>query len=133
MVACTTRADLFVWVEQKRARWTTTTATRYVWMTDINLLKRSCFFRNASECFCVQFQGRVRKRHPRMFYLCLTHGALIREKDGIPFEWCSRRVAVISAKNHERQRRKRQSVTAKRKKSQTPKVLTATLTLPNLF
>ena len=37
------------------------------------------------------------------------------------------RVAVISAKNH-----KRQSVTAKREKSQTPKVLTAILTLPNL-
>jgi len=32
-----------------------------------------------------------------------------------------RRVAVISAKNHKRQRRKRQSVTAKREKSQTPK------------
>jgi len=43
-----------------------------------------------------------------------------------------RRVAVISAKNHKRQRRKRQSVTAKREKSQTPKVLTAILTLPNL-
>jgi len=42
------------------------------------------------------------------------------------------RVAVISAKNHKRQRRKRQSVTAKREKSQTPKVLTAILTLPNL-
>jgi len=41
-------------------------------------------------------------------------------------------VAVISAKNHKRQRRKRRSVTAKRKKSQTPKVLTAILTLPNL-
>jgi len=37
------------------------------------------------------------------------------------------RVAVISAKNH-----KRQSVTTKREKSQTPKVLTAILTLPNL-
>jgi len=37
------------------------------------------------------------------------------------------RVAVISAKNH-----KRQSVTAKREKSRTPKVLTAILTLPNL-
>jgi len=36
-------------------------------------------------------------------------------------------VAVISAEN-----RKRQSVTAKREKSQTPKVLTAILTLPNL-
>ena len=42
------------------------------------------------------------------------------------------RVAVICAKNHKRQRRKRQSVTAKREKSQTPKVLTAILTLPNL-
>jgi len=42
------------------------------------------------------------------------------------------RVAVISAKNHKRQRRKRQSVTAKREKSQTPKVLTAILTLPNI-
>ena len=41
-------------------------------------------------------------------------------------------VAVISAKNHKRQRRKRQSVTAIREKSQTPKVLTAILTLPNL-
>ena len=43
-----------------------------------------------------------------------------------------RGVAVISAKNHKRQRRKRQSVTAKRQKSQTPKVLTAIVTLPNL-
>jgi len=42
------------------------------------------------------------------------------------------RVAVISAKKHKRQRRKRQSVTAKREKSQTPKVLTAIPTLPNL-
>jgi len=42
------------------------------------------------------------------------------------------RVAVISAKSHKRQRRKRQSVSAKREKSQTPKVLTAILTLPNL-
>jgi len=42
------------------------------------------------------------------------------------------RVAVISAKNHKRQRRKRQTVTAKREKSQTSKVLTAILTLPNL-
>jgi len=31
-------------------------------------------------------------------------------------------VTVMSAKNHKRQRRKRQSVTAKREKSQTPKV-----------
>jgi len=42
------------------------------------------------------------------------------------------RVAAIGAKNHKRQRRKRQSVTAKREKSQTPKFLTAILTLPNL-
>jgi len=42
------------------------------------------------------------------------------------------RVSVISAKNHKHQRRKRQSLTAKREKSQTPKVLTAILTLPNL-
>jgi len=41
-------------------------------------------------------------------------------------------VAVIRVKNHKRQRRKRQSVTAKREKLQTPKVLTAILTLPNL-
>jgi len=34
--------------------------------------------------------GRVRKRHPRMFYRCLTHGALIREKDRIPLGWCFR-------------------------------------------
>jgi len=44
----------------------------------------------------------------------------------------SGRVAVITAKNHVRQRRKRQSVTAKREKSQTLKVLTSILTLPNL-
>ena len=44
----------------------------------------------------------------------------------------SARVAVVSARNHKRQRRKRQSVTAKREKSQTSKVLTAILTLPNL-
>jgi len=41
-------------------------------------------------------------------------------------------VAVIIAKNHKRQRRKHQSVTAKWEKSQTPKVLTAILNLPNL-
>jgi len=41
-------------------------------------------------------------------------------------------VAVISAKKHKRQRRKRQSVTAKRENSQTPKVLTAIRPLPNL-
>ena len=34
-------------------------------------------------------------------------------------------VAFISAKKHKRQRRKRQSVAAKREKSQTPKFITA--------
>jgi len=43
-----------------------------------------------------------------------------------------KRVAVICAKKHKRQRRKHQSVTAKREMSQTPNVLTAILTLPNL-
>jgi len=47
-------------------------------------------------------------------------------------ESSTERVAVISAENHKRKRRKRQSVTAKREKSQTPKVLTAILTLSNL-
>jgi len=42
------------------------------------------------------------------------------------------RVAFISAKKHKRHRRERQSVTAKREKSQTLKFLTAILTLPNL-
>jgi len=41
-------------------------------------------------------------------------------------------VAVLSAKNHERQRRKRQSLTAKREKLQTPKFTTAVQTSPNL-
>ena len=59
-----------------------------------------------------------------------TFGSLLRN-----FLWTTYNlswVAVISAKNHKRQRRKRQSVTAKREKSQTPKFLTAILTLPNL-
>jgi len=46
--------------------------------------------------------------------------------------WSKYRGAFDSAKNHKRQLRERQSVTAKREKSQTPKVLTAILTLPNL-
>jgi len=50
----------------------------------------------------------------------------------MPQTWPSIWVAVISAKKHKRQRRKRQSVNAKREKSQTPKVLTAILTLHNL-
>jgi len=42
------------------------------------------------------------------------------------------RVAVLSAKKDKRQRRERQSVTAKREKSQTPMFLTAILTSPNV-
>jgi len=34
--------------------------------------------------------GRVRKRHPRTFHLCPTHGAFIREKERIPFGRCTR-------------------------------------------
>jgi len=47
-----------------------------------------------------------RFRFPRLFSVILSFS----------------RVAVISAKNHKRQRRKRRSVTAKRENSQTPKV-----------
>ena len=50
------------------------------------------------------------------------HSFLIQE--GGPTEsWVWIRMAFDSAKNHKRQRRKRQSVTAKRAKSQTPKFL----------
>jgi len=55
-----------------------------------------------------------------------------RKKEKSTTKLCIAGVAVISAKNHKRQRRKRQSVTAKREKSQTPKFLTAILTLHNL-
>jgi len=77
-----------------------------------------------------------RNPHPKGMYfpLHLREGliSLYTERDpasGLQsdFKW----VAVISAKN-QRQRRKRQPVTAKREKSQTPKVLTVILTLPNL-
>ena len=58
----------------------------------------------------------------------------------VPFASLSRRSARAARLIHlsvtgsclKRQRRKRQSVTAKREKSQTPKVLIAILTLPNL-
>jgi len=61
-----------------------------------------------------------------------TRVAVLATRVAIHAKTKERRVAVISAKNHKRQGRKRQSVTAKREKSQTPKVLTAILTLPNL-
>jgi len=64
------------------------------------------------------------------FEICDIRCALNEQDDSLECEL--NRVAVISAKNHKRQRRKRQSVTAKREKLQTPKVLTAILTLPNL-
>jgi len=61
----------------------------------------------------------------KIFYQDKSH---VDEQNKTSYPW----VAVISAKNHKRQRRKRQSVAAKREKSQTPKVLTAIITLPNL-
>ena len=64
--------------------------------------------------------------------LSRAHCVLPLVMKSLPPESGFRRVAVISAKNHKRQRRKRQSVTAKREKSQTPKILIAILTLPNL-
>jgi len=76
----------------------------------------------------------------RFFFLNHFLHKMLCSEDTLRFPWsyfritdvrCFR-VAVISAKNHKRQRRKRQSVTAKRGMSQTPKVLTAILTLPNL-
>jgi len=63
---------------------------------------------------------------PMPLWVCSTNNAEILRKRSSGW------VALISAKNHKRQRRKRQSVTAKWEKSQTPKVLTAILTLPNL-
>ena len=67
-------------------------------------------------------QSLQKKNLPDILFLCNFVSNNVRKK------W----VAVVSAKKHKRQRRKRQSVTAKREKSQTPKVLTAILTLPNL-
>ena len=71
------------------------------------------------------------------FITCASPDPELRKESLFPFRTSKSRsypwVAIISAKNHKRQRRKRQSVTAKqREKSQTPKVLTAILTLPNL-
>ena len=63
-----------------------------------------------------------------IFFLYRVSRKNLKVKFGSVLCW----VAVISAKNRKRQRRKRQSVTAKREQSQTQKVLTAILTLPNL-
>jgi len=99
----------------------------------INLLK---FSQNSNHFFN---QG-----HKRIFIGLLFHPSMCEERSLI-LDYSFRifghfrrglfvtlRVAVVSAKNHERRRRERQSVTAKREKSQTPNVLTAILTLPNL-
>ena len=64
----------------------------------------------------------------RINFNALWHGRFWISAPDFKFLYISERVAVMSAKNHKRQRRKRQSVTAKREKSQTPKVLTAILT-----
>jgi len=43
---------------------------------------------NCTRGFLPACQRRVRKRQLTMFSSCLTHGALIRDNDRIPFEWC---------------------------------------------
>jgi len=53
----------------------------------------------------------------------LTHSSQMRTVRNI--STANFRVFVISVKNHKRQRRKRQSVTAKQEKSTTPKFVTA--------
>jgi len=56
------------------------------------------------------------------FRFCLRHAGVAPLGKGTTREGiCSLKGAFDSAKNHKRQRRKRQSVTAKREKSQTPK------------
>ena len=65
-----------------------------------------------------------------------NRGAAVAARDAAPAHPTPKvflkKIVVKSGSSHKRQRRKRQSVTAKREKSQTPKVLTAILTLPNL-
>jgi len=75
----------------------------------------------------IYLEGLYQPKGPKIcYYTCLK--TEMHTNPASKFLW----VAVISAKNHKSQRRKRQSVTAKQEKSQTPKVLTAILTLPNL-
>ena len=85
-----------------------------------NVFPTSCVSPSAS----LNRAERLNGTQPSLMPLTFRDTSGIRLGDG--------QVAVISAKHHKRQRRKRQSVTAKREKSQTPKVLTAILTLPNL-
>jgi len=61
--------------------------------------------------------------HSQFFQICVGNKDAKYGFQSRSFQWGS---------CHKRQRRTRQSVTAKREKSQTPKVLTAILTLPNL-
>jgi len=83
-----------------------------LFLSDVSTWQRgSCVFRSRENA---QYMGRLLTLYP---------------EDALEFLISrNRQVAVISAKNHKRQRRKRQSVTAKREKSQMPKVLTAILT-----
>jgi len=102
------------------------------WRTEILFVKNNCapllkILRTINRQKCISY----RKKSAWNNGLCETpkQPSCLEEFPGRSSN--KRRVAVISAKNHKRQRRKRQPVTAKREKSQTPKVLTAIL-LPNL-
>jgi len=69
----------------------------------------------------IRYIGAVLKHYQGVYFLKITF-----------IIFCYFLILVLLGSCHKRQRRKRQSVTAKREKSQTPKVLTAILTLPNL-
>ena len=78
-------------------------------------------------------QDASRRKAPRKALVSIESAEMLqRAGEGSLGNTSHDQVAVISAKKHKRQRRERQSVTAKREKSQTPKFLTAILTLPNL-
>jgi len=72
-------------------------------------MMRSSIFRKAAQI--------MRKLWPHMLAALLRHHI----KQGNDCTVCIYWGAFDGAKNHKRQRRKRQSVTAKREKSQTPK------------
>ena len=89
--------------------------------------------------FTTEFQAtRLSKEMSRLFDLETLQAGILKVTTvfvfsfgwGISFIFsCTKRVAVINrAKKHKHRRRKRQSVTAKREKSQTPKFITAILT-----
>jgi len=124
-----------------------TTTKRH--LSDVDNVSRLCVIRWRSTANATAFPGRAPSRRAGRRWLAFPRsppnfGRATTEQWGkytvcrIPawrflfvrswsLLWDHIRVAVISAKNH-----KRQSVTAKRGKSQTPKVLTAILTLPYL-